>query len=306
MIEDLWQHVREANSFRRVSETHPLDLYVGLSAHLERTLLLRLDREPATPSPLRRLKVSKQPVDHGRWSLTVSVVSQADNPIFNALCADLVEFTRQADSTEPADELVLKRLSRWKTLLQGQGGPLSDKELRGLCAELLVLQEILIPRLGPSAVTAWSGPLGAPQDFDLGDSFWEVKATHSASASVTINSLEQLASPERLLLVCVRLDQGRDSGLTLPALVARIREVLEPHAVYAEVFETRLAALGYESLERYETVRFHYNGMTWFEVREGFPRIKPDMVPSGVTEVSYKISLGAIQEYTTEVPRVDG
>lgn len=306
MIEDLWQHVKEANAFRRVSETHPLDLYVGLSTHMERTLLLRLDHEPPTLPLLRKLRITRQPLDHGRWNLIFSVLNPSDNPLFNALCADLVEFTRTATASAHPDEVVLRRLSRWRTLLQGEGGGLSDKELRGLAAELLVLQNVLIPRLGPAAVSTWAGPLGAPQDFDLGDAFWEVKSTHSGSTQVTINSLEQLSTPGRLFLVCVRLDQGRDSGESVPDLVSAIANLLEPHAVFAETFAARLAAVGYESEEKYQTVRFHFNGLNFYEVDDGFPRIRPESVPSGVSDVSYKISLGAIQGWMTEVPLAGG
>jgi len=305
MIEDLWQHVRVPGSFRRVSENHPLDLYVGQTTDQERALLLRIDHKPADPPTMQKVRATRHQLADGRWNLMLAVINPTDNPLFNALCADLVESTKDADSKTPADELVLARLARWRKLLQGKPEGLTVSELRGLYAELLLLEQILLPRLGPLAVAAWSGPLGSPQDFELGSASWEVKAVHSSSTSVIINSLEQLAAPGPIHLACVRLDPGQDPNSTVPALVGRLRAALEPHAAWAEAFETRMEAFGYAPQARYESHRFHFNGVSWYEVRDGFPRLTPDTVPSGVTEVRYALALGELQEFAEEEPHAD-
>lgn len=100
------------------------------------------------------------------------------------------------------------------------------------------------------AVSSWTGPLGAPQDFLLpSGQRIEVKAVRPDRRSVQINGLSQLdAGTEPMTLVVVRLaDAGAESSATLtaPELIDRLRRRLsaEPHAL--NEFESRLAAAGW-------------------------------------------------------------
>jgi len=69
------------------------------------------------------------------------------------------------------------RLGRWKALLASGNVGLSEQEVRGLLAELYVLNEVLAPQFGIEACAlGWAGPEGEEQDFRIDDRSFEVKA----------------------------------------------------------------------------------------------------------------------------------
>jgi hypothetical protein len=52
--------------------------------------------------------------------------------------------------------------------MQADSTKLSVALLRGLIGELVVLERRVLPEFGPDdAVSAWTGPLGTPHDFQL-------------------------------------------------------------------------------------------------------------------------------------------
>ncbi len=65
----------------------------------------------------------------------------------------------------------------------------------------------------------------------------------------------------------------------------------------ANLFQSALLEAGYRKREEYDRPYWLLNSRSFYEVREGFPRIVPQMLGTGVHGVHYCIALQACEEY---------
>ncbi len=310
-VDDLWRDIAaQANRtglFRRVDDSHPLDLYAGVDHHGKRVLLLVVrDAPPNLPSPGIVEIVCNQRGD-AEWAIIVQLARADFDELFGRLCQDLIDGTRES-TPATGGEALLRRLSRWRRLLEvGHRRTLSAIELRGLIGELWFLQTVALPRLGPqAAVQGWLGPLAAPHDFVVGDLVVEIKTCVPGSNDVMITSLEQLdGGIEPLYLGAVSLAPSTSSSadaFTPSMLVTGIRESLESSQSALTEFDLRLAEAGYADGEEYARAWHHISGVRYFAVRGDFPRLIPSVVPTGVRDVNYVIDLRSCAAFEEALP----
>jgi len=220
-IEELWRELRGAGGeplYRRVAADHPLELYAVVVPPDRRGLMLISPVDAPKPRALRTVSIERSWRTDGRWSLQVLLEQPDLEAEFAALCRDIARFTSAGISPEGAPAAVLRRIERWRALLEGGRGSMDALAQRGLAAELLVLEQEMLPALPPfEAVCAWTGPDGTPQDFTLPSGLrLEVKAARPSARTVRINGLDQLdPGPDVLELV-------RGAGATLSASLFEI------------------------------------------------------------------------------------
>lgn len=305
--DDPWRDIAVAQASqinaRRVTQATPWGLYWAVDA--ERNVLLILQhggtsRRSRRLPRLRGLRVEAQPAEDGSDErIVIRLTDPEQRDIFLRFCRDIVDATALAQTEEQAVERFLARTWRWHRLLQGgRDKRLGDDEQRGLIGELVVLERHLLPVLGAlDAVRCWTGPLDAPHDFEISRIHVEAKARGSATPRVMISSEHQLESgnAERLFLHVTEVTTGVESGrdvLTVNDIATRIRVVLAGQDMAAvDLFEERLGAVGFDWTDDYSDKSWVVGQEALYEVREGFPRITPAMVPGGVGHVSYMISL---------------
>ena len=142
-----------------------------------------------------------------------------------------------------------------------------------------------------------SGAGDAPHDFEISRIHVEAKARGSAAPRVTISSEHQLesGSADRLFLHVTEVTttaEGGSDALTVTDIATRIRVVLAGRDMAAvDIFEERLGAVGFDWTDDYSDKSWVVGQETLYEVREGFPRTTPAMVPGGVGIVRYMIAL---------------
>lgn len=299
-IEQRWQALvpdPERPVFQLLDAAHPLRLYVGREMSGELLfLLVDRDKPPVTRS-MRAVRISATPRDDGQWSLLLRLVQPELAGLFALLCEDLVSSCAELPAGASGMTYFVRRLGSWKRLLEdGQQGLLGPAEVRGLFAELWLLEQLFLPRWGESqGVAAWVGPYGADQDFRRAEHAWEIKSVQVDAPAVRVASERQLHSSERALrLLVLSLEElpGTDA-LTLNALVQRLRVRLRELPETSEALDERLTLVGYLVRPEYDTPAFRLGALRVFDVREGFPRITPADVAPGVHDVSYMISLDA-------------
>lgn len=295
-IEEVFKRAEEAGvdgTFSRVSETHPVDLFLGVEGR-RRTIMVVCSARPPEPPSLGAMRVESRARQSGEWALVI----QLDRPelagIFTRVVEDLVEATRQP-STDPGD-LVVGRLTRWQRLFSRRpSAVLEDHEIRGLAAELAFLLEEAIRAVGPvAAAMAWVGPYEAPKDFAFASVEVEVKATHRQRRAIRVSSLEQLTDaglPIYLWCQVVEVERGvaDEPDRTLSALVRRVRAAFAGDGAAAERIEDALRAAGYEDRAEYESVVVRFGPSSCYAVREGFPRIQRPDVAAGIGECAYEV-----------------
>ena len=317
MTEDPWKGIEPPGqdariNARRVAQSTPWGLYWAVDSDRNVLLILqhgRGSRRSRRLPTLRGLRVEAQSADGGSDErIVIRLTDREQREIFLRFCEDVVETTVLAKTEEQAVERFLARTWRWHRLLRsGHESRLTDDEQKGLIGELVVLERYLLPVLGAAAaVRCWTGPLGAPQDFESGRVHIEAKAHSSTRSRVTISSEHQLEScaGDTLFLHVTEVVMAAEStadAFTVTDFANRTRSPIAEHDMVAvELFEERLSAIGFDWDDDYSDNLWLVVRESLYDVQEGFPRITPEMFPGGVGNVRYTISLPECESFRVE------
>ncbi|MFG1895646.1 PD-(D/E)XK motif protein [Micromonospora zamorensis] len=283
-----------------------------------RVLLLRVpasagrsvaERYPSLPST-RGLAIEFATAPDGSTELRVVLTADERREVFNPLIADVATTAHEAEGPAEALTAAIERFEHWRHLLQSiRDTGLGEEARRGLFGELVVLREHLCPVLPPKeAVSAWRGPMGANQDFELATCAIEVKTgTGRSPRSIVIASERQLddTGTDHLLLAHLSLDERRGgSGESLNAIIGSLREA-SPAAVRAELDDLLIRA-GYLSEHRhlYDELRYTVRGTDFWHVIDDFPRITEADLRPGVGGCCYRISTVGLEQYGVSAEQV--
>ncbi len=306
-IEQLWQSLEgegHAALFRRVDESHPLELYAELEQPNRPGLVLFCNRKPPEARSLLALRIDQGHRPDGRWWLRLSLSAPVLQPVFAGLCRDIIAFTRSGVAEPGAAAAILSRVERWRRLLDDDREGMSVLALKGLIGELVVLEFQVLPVLPAfDAVSSWIGPLGAAQDFLLpSGQRIEVKAVRPDARTVQINGLSQLdPGTDPMTLVVVRLaDTGAEmpDALTAPIIIDRLRHRLSEEPQALNEFESRLAAVGWHEHASHANIAVSVQAIDQHAVDSDFPRLTPTTVSRGVVEAEYTITLPPLRPMT--------
>lgn len=274
----------------------------------EAALVLQLSNLPS-PAPklpdLRSLEIRFQTLPGGPI-LYIRLKDGAQLELFETLCRDVVSAGELAGDEGDALARAIGRTFRWHRLLRdgGPSGVLSEEEQKGLIGEIRVLRMLMAEIGAKAALDAWSGPSGAPKDFELTGGCIEVKARRAASQPhVKISNEFQLADVpnHRLWLAVVAVDRvAEPHGQTLSDIVAEVgREIEQASPAALAEWEIRLSEVGFDSGDEYEAWRWNESDLHFYTVTSAFPRIASP-IPVGLTNVSYSIALSACAPFQTE------
>jgi hypothetical protein len=306
-IDALWSEIskgKELPAFRRINETHPLDIYLGIDEQSRPLLLLVSDQLAPDTGTFQSISVQRLRRDDGLWSYTFTLEALQLAPLFGLLCEDLVVSTEPLP-LEQGTLMFFARLKRWKALLATGSLGLSEQEARGLLAELYVLLEVLGPVFGIEvSAQGWSGPEAEEQDFRVSNRAFEVKSLSVGKTRIQIASLRQLdfiSGPLDLLVVPVS-PTSSDRGVSLATMVGLIRERLAGHVQALAGFEANLVLAGYGDEDTATERPYLISAPTRYEVGDGFPTLTPSSVPLGVVEISYTIDLALCRSFERSLP----
>jgi hypothetical protein len=307
-VKSLWSELLTMHDrpvYRRVDEVHPLDLYAGIETGDERVLMLVTDSEPS-PSPLfEAIEVRHSLRGDGRWVLLFRLKKPDLIVPFSGLCQDLIDSTRSGSGNLSAPEYLIRRLTRWRRLMELSYTGLSDQEARGLIGELVILQSILVPKFGAMpALLAWGGPYGAAQDFKIAGTLLEVKTCQLGSWRVMISSIEQLdAGEDPIWLAVVRMSISSvqsEAAITLNMVVERVRSMLSADAAIDE-FNLRLTEAGFDEQSKSAGIYYQVDEIRGYRVVDGFPRIVRAQVPGPVVSASYVVDVSQCSNFEMEL-----
>lgn len=292
---------------RRVSASARWNWFWAVMPRADVALVLQLNELPK-PAPdlpkLRNLEIRFQTLPGGPI-LYIRLKDSAQLELFETLCRDVMAAGELAETEPEALERAIGRTFRWHYLLRGgKLEVLSEEAQKGLIGEIEVLK-LLIAALGARpALSAWTGPSGAPKDFELRSDCMEVKARRGASQPfVRITSEHQLADvpDRRLWLGVLAVDKVQPPhGRTLTEHVDEVTDLLErtePSAIMD--WDLHLADAGYDALHDYTHWRWIVSTPEFHAVTEGFPRIAAP-VPLGVAGVTYALALSACTPFRTD------
>ena len=301
-------------SARRIPDagSHDWGLYWAMDSQRHCLLILqhRSEHRHSRRLPrLRGLRVEASPTeDRSGERLIIRLTDGEQREVFHRFCMDVVDATRPSRSEAEAVERFLVRTWRWHRLLRGGGhGRLSQEEQKGLIGELCVLERQLLPLIGAvDAVQAWTGPVGAPKDFQVGWIGIEAKTRSPHVPTVRISSAEQLdtTGTTRLFLHVIEVSgaPGDPESVTITDIASRIRDTISILDMSAAIqFEERLNATGFDWNDDYSDNPMSIGNASLFEVLEGFPRITPSIFLPGVEDVHYAIALSRCENFHVDM-----
>lgn len=311
--DDPWSGIPASSSQqvgRRIEGTHALAIYWVLSAEGAPGLLFRDIDPEAIPKQLPRPRgVAVVRPDCDLPQVALFLLTPEHRDVFLTLCRDVVGVSGSQSDATTATLALFRRLSHWQAMLRiGSPSEMGPNEVRGLMAELWVL-DALRQRAGMSgAVRAWVAPNDHPQDFSLGGGIIEVKARLAGSRPwVSISSLEQLEPGHLPLnLVVVELaSSDADDALTLNSMAADLaRHAREDAGASEDELQEALLRRGYTHSPRYDELRYAVSGVRAFLVEEDFPRITRSQTDRRIPTATYCIDLTAIGSFEREADQV--
>jgi hypothetical protein len=158
----------------------------------------------------------------------------------------------------------------------------------------------------PNALDAWRGPLDAPKDFEIGRVCIEAKARRGAAVPcVIISSMHQLddSNCDALFLSVTDLDLAPplQEGRTVTEYAMSARDaLLESDSSVADLFDALLNAGGFRWSDDYSDSRWSEGKSRLYHVRDDFPRICGNIVPQGIVEIHYSLSLPDCARFEVE------
>jgi hypothetical protein len=269
-------------------------------------LLLAIDVAPQSlPPDLQSLQV--RILEGGQIWMDVSARGHHEELL--TLVANKVLYAIRTEGRDPVVS-VERIIDDMRAALRPLVPDLGTTEQIGLFGELWVLSNVLFPTLGTRVCHLWSGPESERHDFVGQGVHVEVKTTTRSEPKHEISRIDQLKAPvgKRLLFVSVMLERSLGGDETLADRVDEIREKLGTDGHALDIFDLRLAELGWhEGLRQTGALlRFTFRDVHVFEVTGTFPRLPDSYVPPlGVTGIKYSINVGSLPSLdVTEVRQI--
>lgn len=290
------------------------EVFIAVDAARRRYVLVRIpDGEPCTVSERASRGIAVQTVemtvdDSGKLAVFIEIacLEQSGHAALDIVTLELVE-ALVAGASIGRVRLVQSILTKWRRFWSGVAQNLLSREQHlGLFGELWFLSRWLLPSIGAErAVAMWRGPVGARNDFEHTGWAVEVKTSGKLDGSHQIHGLEQLLAPAGTeLLLFSLLVRDEASGVeTLPQVVREVRGALTGDHVLLSQFEAMLAAAGFDDAYavEYDKLKLRIRGHGLYRLGEGFPRLIPSSVPSGlpagVSNVTYELRLDAAGQW---------
>lgn len=311
-LKDLFNSITRIDSYQRVDDAHPLDLYVGVDEMSRWTLLLVCDVRPKQLTSSKMIQAKLGQRNDGRWAVSLSLVKDEYRDMFILFCGDIIESSRTIRNKDKAAKFVVSRYKEWKEMLaKTRNGLLTPEEIKGLLGEMYILDSELMSRYGSDkSVLSWTGPKAAHQDFVLDDTWYEIKTISSGKDEVKISSVEQLDCQNDGKLIVVFADKTsrtNANAINLNLVYRKLLSRLMDDDVKAE-FCDMLLKYGYYPRPEYEDVdyTFEVKDVRHYMVTESFPCFRRKDIPADITKVDYIISLPAIKDFREEEENNNG
>lgn len=304
IAKEMFDVAQGIDSFRRVDKEHPLDIYLGKDASARTSMLLISKSVPMQiySSHLIGITIGKR--TDGAWALSFSLLDNQYQDMFFHFCDDIINSTREVKDKVQGTTFVCLRYLKWQEMLKkNSSGLLSFSEIKGLIGELVFLKEFLFDKYGKNiALQSWIGPDKADQDFVCADSWYEIKATVSGSATIKISSIEQLDTVNDGELVVVYLDKtsyANPNRITLNGIVDEIEKSLD-NGEQRQLLRDILIRQGYIHRNEYDEHGFVCTIINRYAVTQSFPALRKKDIPTAIANSNYLLSLSAIQDFLKE------
>lgn len=290
-------------TYQRIDKEYRINVFIGYNPDGQMSMVITEKGKSEKVKSTKFINVNLNKREDGKMALSFDLLDNAYESMFVVFCKDIILMCEQA-GREMAISNALLRWKYWKELFGKRRNTILEKnEIKGLIGELLELKNYFIPKIGSdNAITSWMGPLLGHKDFELSDTWFEVKTVHEAAVQVVVSSIEQLEAEIDGHLVVVRLEDTSpltNSAVSLNKLVLEIMDTInDPETL--EKFRIKLDNVGYEQNTLYDEICFLYKGTERYVVNDNFPRLRRKEVNDAIGNAKYSILFNGIIDFKEE------
>lgn len=303
LFDEILKQCKDTLAFKRISSTHPLDLYLGYNEQVQKTLALIIDKVDVEFQSTKLLDVKVATREDGRKIVSFSLKDNVETDIFYRLCEDIYESTKSINPKD-AIKVVNNRWNRWLNMFKNPHLLImNEKEIRGLIGELVFLRDFMFKKYTiEKSLVAWIGPNSSHKDIEINETWYEIKTCYQSSKTITISSIEQLDSNIDGHLCIVELEEANkyvDGCLTLNKLVSQLLKMIVDENKKKE-FLDKLSSVGYAYFEEYDNYIYSCKDIKMYFVNNEFPRLKKEKLPKEIATVSYELLIPNLRPFLEE------
>lgn len=287
-------------TYTRVDSDYRVNIFLGYNEDGQMSMAITEPGRETLVKSSKIIEVSLKRREDGKMALSFHLLDGTYKPMFLIFCKDMINVCELAGS-DMAISNALTRWKYWKEMFGKKKQNILDKmEIKGLIGELLELKDHFMKKWNETtAIASWMGPLLGHKDFEIDDTWYEIKSVSENAVQVKISSLEQLESEIDGHLVIVRLEDTSsvaNNSINLNSAVASVVDIISD-PTNMDLFMTRLDNMGYSYDEEYENYCFMYKGREYYLVTDGFPRITRSEVDFSIGNASYTILSNGLLDY---------
>lgn len=296
-LSEKFESGRASHSYQRIGPDYKVNIYVGANDEGKMSMVIAENGRAEKVKSSRLIDVNLARREDQKLSLSFDLLDDTYAPMFMIFCEDMIVVC-ESSGKNMAISSALMRWKYWKEMFGRKRSELLEKqEIKGLIGELFVLRYRMAPEYGiTEAVKSWMGPLLGHKDFEINDTWYEVKTIASGSASFTVNSLEQLESDVcGHLLTVVADDASETSGkaVNLNQMVRSVADLIKDPETMNE-FLDKIDQAGYLPNTEYDSINFSILGLESYLVDDSFPRLRRSEVNQAIGNAKYTILLAGI------------
>lgn len=287
-----------SNSWKRVGDTHPVNLYFGKDENGHNAI------EFSGKFFINRKLRSSVVIDithfknaDGGKSIVFSLL---DNNLLRPFCDflnSMIEATSHfCKSNQDAYNAVCEIYFIMQKMFRSNSEILSEAEIKGLIGELLFLRDRLFNEIGESkAIGAWGGAEKMRKDFAMNHSWYEIKTIDFGKDTVHISSIEQLDSPIEGVLVIYQVERMPEEydGITLNKIVTNILSLITS-INDKDIFISKLKDSRYSFNPKYDEFVYELRTVDEYCVTSNFPRITRDSISPAIAKASFDLTIAKI------------
>lgn len=299
-LQEKFDRGAQNNTYQRIDAEYKVNVFLGYNDDGQMSMVIT---EPGRENVVKSSKIIDVKLkrrEDGRMALSFDLLDGTYKSMFLIFCKDMINICELAGSNMAISN-ALTRWKYWKEMFGKKKQNILDKmEIKGLIGELLELRDHFMKEWDQTtAIASWMGPLLGHKDFEIEDTWYEVKSVTENAIQVKISSLEQLDSENDGHLVVVRLEDTStvsSNAINLNDLVTEIATSIDD-PTNIDLFFNRLDNMGYAFDDEYYNFCFIYKGIEYYTVSDKFPRLMRSSVDPSIGNASYTILLNGVREF---------
>lgn len=289
------------NSYKRFDAIHPFDIYIGLNISSKKSLAIIANGKLENIESTKMINVSASQREDKKITITFDLLENEMSDLFYRFCSDIIESSKSLN--KDIIQFVLKRWKNWIALFRNSITTiLSEVEIKGLLGELIFLNTFMFKKYGyERSLNAWMGPELSHKDFEIDDTWYEIKTMNQNGITVKISSIEQLDSNYVGNLVVLMLEPSNievNSNISLNSYIEKIKTVIPKNLI--PTFDMKLMKAKYKYEKDYDKYTYSFKNTTYYKVDKNFPRITKEKLPVGIVKTNYELLLESIESFKLE------